>query len=134
MLGEFRTRWLLLDVGGVLADVDDAVWPGEFAARWAQRLDLSLEQFIARIEAANLPEATVRDDVEEEYWEGYAAAVGADGSVLAEMRADFWDAYCGEPNRELIAFLRTLTGRVPMAILSTSGALTWLHAPGAGAP
>ncbi|MGW8481699.1 HAD family hydrolase [Microbacterium sp. NPDC055903] len=36
------------------------------------------------------------------------------------MRGDFWDAYCGEANTELIAYARSLEGRARTAILSNS--------------
>jgi HAD superfamily hydrolase (TIGR01509 family) len=37
------------------------------------------------------------------------------------MRADFWDAYCGRPNHDLLALSGRLHGRVGLAILSNSG-------------
>ncbi|WP_417554408.1 HAD family hydrolase [Microbacterium sp.] len=38
------------------------------------------------------------------------------------MRADFWDAYCGTGNTELIDYARSLKSRVGLAILSNSAA------------
>ncbi|MDQ0613558.1 FMN phosphatase YigB (HAD superfamily) [Microbacterium sp. W4I4] len=36
------------------------------------------------------------------------------------MRTDFWDAYCGVANTELIEYARSLRGRASLAILSNS--------------
>lgn len=58
--------------------------------------------------------------MENEFWAGYAAAVGADADALTDMRADFWNAYCGGPNTPLLDFARSLTGKVGLAILSNS--------------
>ncbi|WP_375389494.1 HAD family hydrolase [uncultured Amnibacterium sp.] len=114
-------RWLLLDVGGVLEVVDDEVWPARFRSRWATRLGLSDAEFSQRLEEADLPDPTTRAGVAEEYWAGYGAAVGATSEVLAEMRADFWDEYCGTANTTLIGALQALHGSVGLAILSNSG-------------
>lgn len=116
-----QIRWLLLDVGGVLEVTDDDVWPTAYAERWATRLDLSLEDYLVRIGAADLPDASRRDDVEEEFWRRYGDAVGASADQLVDMRADFWNAYCGEPNHPLFDLVRSLVGRVGLALLSNSG-------------
>jgi putative hydrolase of the HAD superfamily len=116
-----QVRWLLLDVGGVLELVDDADWPRRFRDRWAARLGLTPEEFDRRQAEADLPDSTTRSGVEEEWWAGLGAAVGASGALLDAMRADFWDAYCGTANTELLDALRALRGRVGLAILSNSG-------------
>ena len=116
-----RVRWLLFDVGGVLETADDDRWPGEFVARWAGHLGLGVEEFEARVETAGLPDASTRSGVEDEFWQRYGAAVGADAHALAAMREDFWDAYCGEANTPLLDFVRGLDARVGRAILSNSG-------------
>jgi putative hydrolase of the HAD superfamily len=114
-------RWLLLDIGGVLEVVDDLDWPLRFRDRWAARLGLTPEEFDRRQADADLPDTTLQSGFEEAYWRGLGAAVGASGAVLAEMRADFWDAYCGTANAELLDALAALRGRVGLAILSNSG-------------
>jgi len=114
-------RWLLFDVGGVLERVDDAAWPARFAERCAARVGLPLQQLEERLEAAALPDASTRSDVEAAYWQGFGAAIGADAETLAEIRADFWDAYCGTANEAVLAAARSLVGRVGLAILSNSG-------------
>jgi FMN phosphatase YigB (HAD superfamily) len=114
-------RWLLLDVGGVLELVDDDAWPQRFRRRWAQRLGLEEAAFAARITAADLPDSSLRSGVADRFWSAYGAAVGASPDVLAAMRADFWDEYCGTGNEELLGALRSLVGTVGLAILSNSG-------------
>ncbi len=114
-------RWLLLDVGGVLEQVDDAAWPGQFRTRWAAAFGMTDEEFSARLSNADLPDAARRTGVDDEYWGTIGAALGASAEVLASMRADFWDAYCGTLNQPLFDFLAGLRGQVGLAILSNSG-------------
>ncbi|MDH2443702.1 HAD-IA family hydrolase [Amnibacterium sp. CER49] len=114
-------RWLLLDIGGVLELVDDGDWPRRYRDRWAARLGLTPEEFDRRRAGAHLPDSTTRSGVEQEWWTRLGTAVGASGPLLVEMRADFWDAYCGTANTELLAALAALRGRVGLAILSNSG-------------
>lgn len=113
--------WVLWDVGGVLADVDDGSWPSLWEARWAAEVGMAPTEFRARVDAADLPDAGVRAGVEDEWWRGLSAAVGADPDLLSRMRDDYWDAYCGRPNTELISFAGSLAGRAGLAILSNSG-------------
>jgi HAD superfamily hydrolase (TIGR01509 family) len=114
-------RWLLFDVGGVLERVDDAAWPTRFLEAAGARVGLGLDEVQARIGAAGLPDSTTRSGVQEAYWAGFGAAIGADAATLAAIRADFWDAYCGTANDVLLEEARALTGRVGLAILSNSG-------------
>ena len=116
-----RIRWLLFDVGGVLERVDDDAWPVRFGKRWAARVGLTAEELDRRIAAAALPDSSIRSGVEEEYWSGFGAAIGADAAMLAEIRSDFWDAYCGTANEALLGEARSLVGEVGLAILSNSG-------------
>ena len=64
-------------VGDVLEICDDGQWPRLWAERFAQRLAIGIDAFDARIAAAELPAAHVRDAVEEEYWRLLGDAVGA---------------------------------------------------------
>ena len=114
-------RWVLFDVGDVLELCGDGEWPRSWAHRCAERLGIGIEAFDARVAGADLPPAQIRDDVEKEYWRLFGEAVGADDVLLARMVADFWDAYCGQPNTELVEFARSLRGTVGLAILSNSG-------------
>lgn len=112
--------WILFDVGGVLELVDDQTWPASYVARCADRLGITVLEFEDRLATVTLPDAGTRTGVEEEFWQVYGSAVGAAPDVLQQFRADFWDAYCGAPNTELINFVRSLVGRVGLAILSNS--------------
>ena len=114
-------NWLLFDVGGVLEDVQDASWPELWQVRWAAELGLGPTEFRARVVAADLPDVATRSGVGEQWWQGLAAAVGADQDQLERMRADHWDAYCGVANAELLEWARARVGEVGLAILSNSG-------------
>ena len=116
-----RIRWLLFDVGGVLERVDDEAWPVRFLERCAARVGLGRTELTARTTAAALPDITTGSGAEEAYWSGFGAAIGADTAVLAEIREDFWDAYCGTANEALLGEARSLVGRIGLAILSNSG-------------
>lgn len=113
-------RWILFDVGGVLERVDDATWPTAYVARCAGRLGISAAEFEARLATARLPDAGTRSGVEEEFWRVWGSAIGARPEQLQVMRADFWDAYCGSADTELLGFAGSLVGRVGLAILSNS--------------
>lgn len=116
-----RIRCLLFDVGGVLERVDDDERPVRFLERCAVRVGLTPEELDRRIASSTLPDSSIRSGVEEECWAGFGAAIGADAATLAEIRRDFWDAYCGTANEVLLAEARSLVGRVGLAILSNSG-------------
>lgn len=87
---------------------------GRFADVSATRLGLSREEYDDRV-------AAVESAPEEEFWTSYGAAVGATADQLTELRRDFWDAYCGEGNHELLSFAESLIGQAGLAILSNSG-------------
>jgi len=112
--------WLLLDVGGVLEVVDDASWPGEWAARSAGRVGITSADFAERLADPALPDLMRTHGEADEYWRRFGAMVGASDDDLAAIRADFWDAYCGAPNERLLTELRRLRGSVGLAILSNS--------------
>lgn len=114
-------RWLLSDVGGVLELVDDAAWPGQFRARWAERFGMTTDDLSARLAAADLPDASRQTGVVDRYWGAIGTALGLGADQLAVMRADFWDAYCGTLNQPLYDFLAGLRGTIGLAILSNSG-------------
>lgn len=114
-------RWILYDLGGVLEQVDDDRWPQELRRRWAARSGLTEEALRARLEGADLPDMSLRTGVAEEYWQELGAALGASPTQLRTMRAEFWDAYCGVANTELLEHARSLRGRAGLAILSNSG-------------
>jgi FMN phosphatase YigB (HAD superfamily) len=114
-----RADWLLFDIGGVLEVVDDA-WFTRFIERCGRRIGMTHAELTALLDAADLPDLAVRSDVEEPFWRTFGAAIGADPDMLAAMRADFWDAYCGTADERLLNEARGLVGRVGLAILSNS--------------
>lgn len=114
-------KWILYDVGGVLEIVDDHRWPQELEEGWSIRLGMSVEVLRARLDAAALPDTTLQTGVADEYWRKFGAAVEADDVEVAAMRAQLWDAYCGQANVELLDHARSLRGRAGLAILSNSG-------------
>ena len=114
-------RWVLWDLGDVLELCGDGTWQPEWGARFASELGLSLDDFHARLAAADLPPADVAD-VEQEFWSAFAGAVGASPPLMSRMVEDYWDAYCGVENTELVSYVRSLRGRANLAVLSNSGA------------
>ena len=115
-----ETKWVLFDIGGVLELVDDDIWQDEWWERWRDRSGLAKPEFDARVAAADLPPIDVTAGREAEFWQSLATAVDLDPEQRAAMRADFWDAYCGTGNTEMIEYARSLRGRARTAILSNS--------------
>jgi putative hydrolase of the HAD superfamily len=114
-------KWILYDIGGVIEIVDDHSWPAELRATWSARSALTPEDYDARLDAADLPDTTVNSGVVERHWQGVAEALNLDDAAIETMRAELWDAYCGEENTELLDHARSLHGRCGLAILSNSG-------------
>jgi len=114
-------KWILYDIGGVLEIVDDHGWPQTLHERWSARHGVTVDELRVRLQAAELPDMALRTGVAEEYWRKLGAALGADKPTIATMRSEFWDAYCGEANAELLNHARSLQGRAGLAILSNSG-------------
>lgn len=114
-------RWILFDIGGVLENVDDAAWPEQMRARIASYAVLTPDEAARRIRAANLPRTDITTGTEDIYWRMLGDALGLDEATRDRARSEFWDAYCGTANTELVEYARSLRGRVRLAILSNSG-------------
>lgn len=113
-------KWILFDVGGVLEIVDDDAWQDRWWSRWCERTGLDRPDFDARVEGADLPPIDVAAGQEALFWQRLSAALQLEPHDSAAMRADFWDAYCGTANLELIEYARSLTPHAGVAILSNS--------------
>jgi FMN phosphatase YigB (HAD superfamily) len=114
------TKWILFDIGGVLEVVDDDSWQQEWWERWRAVSGLERAAFEARLQDADLPSIDVTVGTEAAFWAAVGTALDLDDPQRVAMRADFWDAYCGTGNIELIEYARTLQTRAGTAILSNS--------------
>ncbi|WEG10243.1 HAD-IA family hydrolase [Microbacterium horticulturae] len=112
--------WILFDIGGVFALADDGHWQPRFSARLRERAGLDAETFGARIDAADLPRIDIEQGGEAEYWRRVGDALGFDAAIRADVRTEFWNAYCGSANSELLAYARSLPAHVGRAALSNS--------------
>ncbi len=113
-------KWILFDIGGVLEVVDDDSWQQEWWERWRVETGLARHDFDARIAVADLPAIDVTAGAAPVFWARLGDALGLDDVRRAAMQAEFWDAYCGTANTELIEYARGLRGRAGTAILSNS--------------
>ncbi|MFJ4173658.1 HAD family hydrolase [Microbacterium sp. NPDC089696] len=115
-----KTTWILFDIGGVLEVVDDDTWQEQWWERVRAVSGLARDELDARIDAADLPRIDLTVGTEGAFWAGLAVALDLDDAQRTAIRADFWDAYCGTANHELIEYSRSLHGRARTAILSNS--------------
>ncbi|GAA2901957.1 HAD family hydrolase [Microbacterium esteraromaticum] len=113
-------KWILFDIGGVLEIVDDDAWQDQWWSRWCERTGLERPEFDARVEGADLPPIDITAGHEAVFWQRLAVALDLEPDDSDAMRADFWDAYCGTANTELIEYARSLAPRAGVAILSNS--------------
>ncbi|WP_029145060.1 HAD-IA family hydrolase [Microbacterium luticocti] len=112
--------WILFDIGGVFALADDGQWQPRFSARLRERAGLDLDAFAERVDAADLPRLDLEQGVQSEYWRRLGDALGFDAATRDEVRTEFWDAYCGTANADLIAYARSLPAHIGRAALSNS--------------
>lgn len=112
--------WILFDIGGVFALADDGLWQPRFSAALRERAGLDLDEFSARVDAADLPRIDIEQGRESDYWRRLGTALGFDPAAQAEVRAQFWNAYCGTANTELLDYARSLPAHVGRAALSNS--------------
>ena len=109
---------VVFDIGGVLERID----PVTFLDRWQERLGLSdaaMAAALAQVDPENVGPVGGID--EHEVRRQYQAALGLDDAAADELVSDLWDWYCGELDDELMTYIRSLHGRVRLAILSNSG-------------
>jgi putative hydrolase of the HAD superfamily len=128
-------RAVVFDIGGILE-----IWSGEgdpsqaypllFAA-WEPRLGLGPGELAARMRevgerlASQGKHAMLGTCTEEEWLAELHHATGLEGpqsdAQFAAFMRDSWNAYCGQPNHELIAYFQGLRPRYQTALLSNSG-------------
>src|SRR5215813_8539224 len=112
-------RAVVFDIGGVLERIDD--FEAALGNGWRKRLGMSPQEFhaaLAAIDPGKLAETGQMSEAE--YADRYATCLGLSPAQLAEFMADMWDWYCGELDREMMAFAASLRPRVRTAIVSNS--------------
>ena len=113
-------KWVLFDIGGVLEVVDDDAWGARFQSRWQERSGFGLEEYRARLIAAELPDISRRSNLETEYWTRTGRALDMEPAEAEAMRAEMWNEYCGRLNVELFDYATELRSSAGVAILSNS--------------
>lgn len=113
-------RWVLFDVGGVLEVVDDDAWQDAWWRRWREHAGVPDAEIGGLVASGRLPSIDVVPGRADEFWQVLGDRLALTPADRALMRTDFWDAYCGAANSELIEYARSLRGRASLAILSNS--------------
>ena len=113
-------RWVLFDIGGVFEVVDDDAWGVTFRARWQELSGFSLEEYRARLTAAELPDISRHAGIRADYWSRTGQALDKDSSFVEAMEAEMWDEYGGRPNVELFEYANSLRPLAGVVILSNS--------------
>lgn len=112
--------WILFDIGGVLEVVDDDTWQDAWWRRWREQAGAPDAEIDELVVSGRLPSIDVVSGRADEFWQVLGDRLALNRADRAAMRADFWDAYCGVGNFELIEYSRSLRGRASLAILSNS--------------
>ena len=113
-------KWVLFDIGGVLEVVDDDAWGKLFARRWQELSGFSLEEYRARLTAAELRDISRHAGIRADYWARIGQALDKDSSFAEAMEAEMWNEYCGRLNVELFDYATELRSSAGVAILSNS--------------
>jgi HAD superfamily hydrolase (TIGR01509 family) len=112
-------RAVVFDLGGVLERIDD--FEEVLGAKWLEHLALPAEEFRARLAAIDPDKLSEIGQMSEAEWAARCAAcLRLSPEQQGEFSADVWDWYCGELDRELMAFAASLRPRVRTAIISNS--------------
>src|SRR3954470_23661434 len=112
---------VVVDIGGVLEQVDDATWPQEWVNRWERRRNLPAGHVAASIaEHAPMEDVATGRITEAEVRDLYAAALGLEVRETDQMWAEMWDAYCGTLDVAMRDFIASLRPGLKTAILSNS--------------
>ena len=116
-------RAVMFDIGGILEVIpgggDPAIRFPALDEEWNARLGLPAGHLTRCYEAIAADGAFGRCTYEE-WCARLRAATGMNQADFAEYMTAFWDIYMGNPNDELIAYLRALRPRYRTAILTNS--------------
>lgn len=108
---------VIFDIGGVLVSETD--WSPLLA--WAARLGLSTDEMGARLGAVDRERrATTGHLTEDDMRAGWSRELGLDAEQTEAFVQDVWDLYCGEPDRVMIEFARSLRPTYRTGLLSNA--------------
>lgn len=108
-----RIRVVLLDVGGVLVTEGPMTW----AEEWG--IDaVTLESVLRELD----PDDGLTVGLRDEQWlrGALASRLGVEEADADRLMGAMWDWYCGSPDEAMLAWVRSLAGRVRVAGLSNS--------------
>jgi putative hydrolase of the HAD superfamily len=116
--GCVAVRAVTFDIGGVLERVAPIE---EWLGPWRERLRMTEPEFEAALGRVD-PDGLIATGglTEAQYSRRYADALGLSSAQAAEFMASMWRWYCGELDRELMAYAASLRPRRQTAILSNS--------------
>ena len=114
-------RAVVFDIGGVLEQVDDHTWPQTWAARWAERSGLTLDELATALDAQPpIGDLLTGSASEQQFRDLYAGVLGLAAAEADTMMREMWDAYCGILDQQLFDWYAGLRGRNLLGILSNS--------------
>lgn len=105
-------RAAVFDIGGVLEIVDDDAWQDAWIARW---------EGLAAVAPGALRRSPYLGPSEADFRARVVAALSLSAGEIDRAMAEWWDAYCGEPDAALIDFAASLSPGLLIATLSNSG-------------
>lgn len=112
-------RAVIFDIGGVLVSESD--WSP--LLRWASRLGIGTDELGARLAAVDEGgRVTTGEVTEADLRAGWSRALGLDAKQTDAFVRDVWDLYCGTPDEEMIAFVRSLRPAYRTGLLSNAAA------------
>lgn len=124
-------RAVVFDIGGVLEVVPGGGDPTrhfpEMISRWEGYLEMQPGELDSKLTSIDERLASMGKDpglgtcTEEEWQDELRHTTGMRPEQLAAFLRDYWDVYCGNPNEELLAFMRSLRPQYRMALVSNSG-------------
>lgn len=110
-----RYEAILFDIGGVL----EITGPMNFAARWERHLGLDDNTIMGGL-AVEWAAGAIGNITTAELRKALATHVGCSGEVADQILEDMWAQYLGEPNTELIEWLRAHRVSYLTALVSNS--------------